>query len=279
MEISQIITYPVKSLAGIKQKKALLYPRGLQYDRRWMLINENGRFITQREFPRMAQFRPMLTDDHLLVYAPEQMENPIEIPLTSPKEQPAKMVQIWNDTVMAITMDSTIDEWFTDWLKTPCRLVYMPDESKRPLNPAFELPNGKLSFSDGGPILVVGEASLRDLNARLKEPLLMERFRPNLVFNDGVPYEEEHWKGFQINDEDFKALKPCVRCKITTIDQQTAEVGKEPLQTLSTYKKGEKGITFGLLASWQFPEEETEETAVEIKVGDSIVPFTEEEQE
>jgi uncharacterized protein YcbX len=268
MKISQITTYPIKSLAGITQSSATLTHRGLQYDRRWMLVNENGRFLTQREYPQMALFRPTLTEDHLVVFAPHQIDNQIEIPLEGPREQPAKMVQVWGDTVMAITVDSQIDEWFADHLGVHCRLVYMPAESKRPIKEKYGITDGQVSFADSSPILIIGENALADLNTRLEAPLPMDRFRPNLVFTGGIPYEEETWGPFRIGDVPFTPTKACVRCSVTTIDQQTGIVGKEPLRTLAAYKANNQQVTFGLLAAWT-PDAEDAPFPT-LSVGDAI---------
>ncbi|MEN0005226.1 MAG: MOSC N-terminal beta barrel domain-containing protein [Bacteroidota bacterium] len=269
MRISQIITYPIKSLGGFQQTTAVVTPQGLQFDRRWMLVTPEGKFLTQRTFPRMALFKTALSGDYLKVTAPNQLDSFIEIPLEAPKEQPAKMVEVWASDVMALQVNPEFDTWFSRHLGTECQLVYMPEESKRPIKAKYNIPNGVVSFADSNPILIIGEASLNDLNNRLESPVEMNRFRPNLVVEGSVPYGEEEWQQVSVGPVHFRVAKACTRCKMITINQSTAAVGQEPLKTLATYKAKNNQIDFGVLVAWA--NEEWSGGTPMISLGDEVV--------
>ncbi|MFN7117548.1 MAG: MOSC domain-containing protein [Saprospiraceae bacterium] len=266
MQITQINIYPVKSLRGITLHSTIVEPRGLQYDRRWMLVDEQGLFLTQREFPEMALLVTEINDHHLVIKHSYKSYEPLLIPLKATAPAERVRVQVWNDHCHALAVSPFADQWLSEVLQTPCRLVYMPDDSVRPTDPLYSQPSDMVSFADGFPILIIGEASLEDLNQRLKIPVPMNRFRPNLVFSGGKPYEEDTWKNFQIGNLHFRGTKTCGRCEITTIDQATAERGSEPLKTLASYRLEGKRILFGMNVCWNV--EET--TNACLSIGDSI---------
>ncbi|MCB0548672.1 MAG: MOSC domain-containing protein [Phaeodactylibacter sp.] len=268
LHITSLLTYPIKSLAGISLPRARVEKRGLAYDRRWMLVDRDGLFISQREIPELALLLPDFTVHNLIIRHRFEGLEPLSIPLHPPPESPAMEVQVWDDRCTALQVSREADEWFSDVLHTQCHLVYLPDESIRPVNPSYGRPGEITSFADSCPLLVIGEASLADLNARLEEPVPMNRFRPNIVFAGGQPYEEESWKSFHIGDVQFRGIRPCARCQITTINQDTAEMGREPLRTLSTYRRQGHKILFGLNASW-IPKEGA---VVHVQVGDEASP-------
>ncbi|MCO6490049.1 MAG: MOSC domain-containing protein [Phaeodactylibacter sp.] len=267
MQITALYTYPIKSLAGISLPRARVGRRGLAYDRRWMLVDRDGLFISQREIPQLALLAPEFSGPHLIIRHRLEGLEPLVAGVLPPEGAAGLEVQIWDDHCRALPVSPQADEWFSEALGTRCRLVYLPDESVRPLNPTYGQPGEMVGFADSCPLLVIGEASLGDLNQRLEEPVPMNRFRPNIVFSGGQPYEEEQWKSFRIGGARFRGIRTCGRCQITTIDQESAEMGKEPLRTLSTYRRQGHRIEFGLYASWVAENGELPH----IQVGDEIV--------
>jgi len=244
LQLSEIWIYPIKSLGGIRLSKAKVLEKGLQYDRRWMLVDENGKFMTQRIFPAMALFKLTIRDEQLIiVHSRQSIVHSISVKpaLTNPEEE----VVIWNDTVRACEVNTETSEWFSQVLGTKCRLVYFPEDNIRAVDKDFAEKDENVSLADAYPFLIIGEASLKDLNSRMKTPLPMNRFRPNFVFSGGQPYEEDSWKEFTIGSNKFLGVKPCARCTITTINQETIEKGDEPLRTLATYRKQNNKIYFG----------------------------------
>lgn len=244
MIVTGLFIYPVKSLAGIEVKEALLEERGLQYDRRWMLIDENNRFMTQREFPEMALLGTDITADGIVIMAKDGKVEPLIIPFHVHDGQRIS-VTIWDDICDANLVSTAADAWFSKVLGKPLRLVHMPDDSIRKVDRAYASNDEITGFSDGYPLLMVGESSLSDLNQRLEVPLSMDRFRPNIVFNGGLPYQEDEMESFLISGIRLLGVKPCARCIMTTTDQKTGKRGDEPLKTLSTYRKKANKVLFG----------------------------------
>lgn len=153
---------------------------------------------------------------------------------------------VWNDEVKVVALDANYSEWFSKHIGISCKLVAFPEENPRPVDPDFAINStDETSLSDGYPVLVIGQSSLDDLNARLPEPVGMDRFRPNIVFTGGLPYEEDMWGRFRIGEVAMAGVKPCARCVMTTIDQQTGVAGKEPLATLSQYRRLGNKVLFG----------------------------------
>jgi uncharacterized protein YcbX len=244
LTISQLNIYPIKSLGGISLNAARLTDRGLQYDRRWMLVDMDNRFMTQREFPVMSLLQVSLTEDGLKIH---HKKNPGETLFISfqPQSNEMLMVEVWEDKCEAQLVSNKADEWFSDMLAMRCRMVYMPDTTNRNVDGTYAMNKEITSFSDGYPMLMIGQSSLDDLNSRLSESLPMNRFRPNIVFTGGKPYEEDTMEHFVINGIDFFGVKLCSRCVITTIDQEEAIKAKEPLKTLSTYRMQNNNVYFG----------------------------------
>lgn len=242
--LSRINIYPIKSLSGISLQSSEVEERGLKYDRRWMLVYENGMFFTQRENPQMALLQPVIKESGLKIFHKQDKSKSISIPPKVGSESEIDVI-VWNDKVIAQTYPEEIDEWFSNMLGFKCRLVYMPDTSERKVNPSYA-ENKIVSFADGYPLLIIGEESLADLNKRMKVTLPMNRFRPNLVFSGGNPFDEDEWKYFQIEEVKFNAVKPCSRCVITTTNQDTAERTDEPLKTLALFRKQGNNVMFGM---------------------------------
>jgi uncharacterized protein YcbX len=242
--LSRLYVYPVKSLKGIALDEAKVERRGLQYDRRWMLVDEENTFITQREHPRMATVALKLDPEGLRASA-EGMED-LLIPYTPLKLEPLT-VTVWRSVCQALAVADHVDEWFSSFLQTPCRLVYMPDESRREVNPLYAVDQDIVSFADGYPFMLIGEASLDQLNERLNEtPVPMNRFRPNFVLKGTTAFAEDEWKEIKIGDTIFHLVKPCDRCQVTTIDQDSGvRAGPEPLKTMATYRTLDNKVLFG----------------------------------
>jgi hypothetical protein len=246
LQLSELWIYPIKSLGGILLSRAQVTDRGLEHDRRWLLVDEKGTFLSQREHPILALFQPSLEGDTMIVRF-QKATTFVQIPLSYPKQQELFKVTVWEDSIQAFEVDTTISAWFSQILGFSTRLVYMPDESHRKVEQGFEIsPNDITSFSDAYPFLIIGQSSLDDLNARLKSPITMKRFRPNFVFTGGKPYEEDTWSVFRIGNLLFYGVKPCGRCVMTTIDYEKGIVsGKEPLKTLATYRIKGNNVIFG----------------------------------
>jgi len=246
LKLSEIYIYPVKSLGGIHLDIANITTRGLENDRRFMLIDENGRFMSQREHPQLAIFQTKIEDNFLKIIH-KRTGQILLINFSSNSQLAPLSVTIWDDETSAIEVSSEASAWFTQALNIPTRLVYMPEESQRKTDVQYALTGEEItSFSDGYPILIIGQSSLNDLNNRLENPVNINRFRPNFVFKDGEPFEEDNWHEFTVGNIRFFGVKPCARCIMTTINQETGEKkDKEPLLTLNKYRKAGNKILFG----------------------------------
>lgn len=243
-KLSQINIYPIKSLGGITLQSSKVEERGLQHDRRWMLVDEQNKFITQRMHPEMALLKVEINNDLLTIKHIHNKLSPLTIPLVTYDEEEIN-VQIWNDNVTALKYSSNANDWFTKAIGFKCSLVYMPDSTKRIVDPVYAQ-NKLVGFADGYPFLIIGEESLNDLNKRLDEPLPMNRFRTNFVFSGGKSFDEDNWKTIKIGDTVFHSVKPCGRCVITTINQNTGTKGKEPLKTLAAFRQKDNKVMFGM---------------------------------
>ena len=244
LTLSEIFIYPIKSLGGIRVDSAIAEDRGLKYDRRYLLIDEDGFFLTQRSFPQMALLKLSFTEDGFKVLNTKDNSHTI-IPLESDSKETIA-VTIWDDVCNASRVGKDLDNWFSRAISKKCFLVYMPDDEKRMVEKKYISEEHVVSFADAYPYLLIGQSSLDDLNSRLEIPLPINRFRPNFVFTGGNPYEEEKWNDFRIGNVEFTAVKPCARCVITTTNQETAERRNEPLKTLSEYRAFNNKVMFGV---------------------------------
>lgn len=240
-KLTQIWRYPVKSLAGASHERLMVGPRGPQGDRHWMVVDPQGRFLTQRQLPRMTLLQATLADGQLQLRDADNQRLTVR---TSAAGE-AIVVQVWGDRVAALAPDPAADAWLSERLGRPCRLVCQPDDGVRPVDPAYGGPGDQVDFADGFPFLLISQASLDDLNARLEQPVEMRRFRPNLVVDGCEPYEEDRWRRIRIGDMTFRVVKPCSRCPIPSIDPDTGERGAEPLRTLLTYRRRDNKVYFG----------------------------------
>jgi uncharacterized protein YcbX len=242
LTISELYIYPIKSLGGIALTSAEVTDRGFKYDRRWMLVDEQNRFLTQREHPQMALLKVSVESDGLQVT--HQLKGSVSIPFIQHGQSKHEVV-IWDDTCTGVYVSHELDNWFSDAIGIKCRLVYMPEDTRREVDQRYAPEGSITSFSDAYPFLIIGQASLDDLNSRLAEPLAMDRFRPNIVFTGGRPFEEDLMNHIHIAGIGFYGAKLCARCVMTTINQQTAVRAKEPLKTLASYRFKNNKILFG----------------------------------
>ena len=241
--VSQLFIYPIKSLGGISVNEAKITDRGLEYDRRWMLVDDDHQFLTQRKNGEMALLATELHNDHILV-SHKVKEGKIKIPIITSNPETA-IATIWDDQCLVRFVTDEADKWFSEMLSINCRLVYMPDQSKRKIEEPFGNDHNITSLSDGYPVLMIGQSSLDELNNRLAAPIPMDRFRPNIVFTGGTPFIEDSFTDFSINDALFTGVKASSRCKVITINQQTGIATHEPLATLATYRKQNNKVYFG----------------------------------
>lgn len=247
--VASLHVYPVKGLKGVELSEARCTERGIEHDRRWMVVDREGEFLSQREHPKMATVWTDLEDGALILSAPDC--DAVEVPIERDRPAPLK-VRVWNSVCDAAPASQAADAWLSDYLGLECRLVFMPDRSRRYSNPAFAGEGKEVGFADGYAYLVTGEASLADLNARLAangHPALpMNRFRPNIVVRGAAAFAEDGWRNIRVGEAVLRAAKPCGRCQVTTTDQATGEIrGPEPLATLSTYRESrEFGVMFGM---------------------------------
>lgn len=252
--ISALYIYPVKSLGGIAVSQARTTDRGFEFDRRWMIVDDDDEFVTQREVPKMATVW-VAVDAAALSLSAEGMDE-LVLPHGEHTGQQHR-VTVWNSSVSADEVSQTANQWLSDYLGQALRLVHMPDASLRACN-AARAPGKHVSFADGYPYLVTNEASLADLNQRIAArrvdrgapptaPIPMSRFRPNIVVAGWDAWAEDTIGSFTAGDARFDCVKPCGRCQITTTDQATGEVkGPEPLATLATFRdSNEYGVMFG----------------------------------
>jgi uncharacterized protein YcbX len=262
VRLAEIRVYPVKSLRGDAHPAAAVERRGLQGDRRWLVVDEAGRFLTQRELPHMALIAARSEPGGLALSTPGLPPVFVAFP---PWDVATRQVTIWRDKVAATPADADTNAWLTLALGLPCALVYQADPESRPLSPVYAVPGDVVSFADGYPLLAATTASLADLNARLPTPLPMDRFRPNLVIEGAVPWAEDHWRRIRVGTALFRVPKPCDRCIIPSIDQATGlrPDPEEPLRTLKTFRRDATGrVLFGINL--------VPEAAGYVRVGDDV---------
>jgi uncharacterized protein len=241
-QLTRILVYPIKACAAVELTESPLVERGLAFDRRYMLVDQRGTFVTQREVPELCLVRTAFEADALVVDAPRRQRLALPLEPTSGESQEYR---IWEDVGRGIRSDDG-SRWFSELLGHSVSLVYMPDGERRAVNPKRARPHDVVSFADAYPLLVISEASLADLNHRLAAPVSMSRFRPNLVIAGCEPYAEDRLTTLEIGGISLRAVKRCERCVVTTVDQDTAAQGREPLTTLARYRRHEGKVWFGM---------------------------------
>ena len=244
--IEKISVFPIKGMQGFHPKSAKLTGKGLEYDRRFMLVGDTGQGLTQRECPKMTQFDALIEHNNLIIRL-RQTSSSITIPIpTLAKKQPTRMVQIWSSRVRAELVSAQVDTWLSDHLNQKVSLVYMPERCRRSVPPHYAGPGQTVSFADAYPYLITTEASLAELNSKLPESVPMNRFRPNIILGGDIkPFEEDTWSDIRIGDVAMRCVKPCARCIVITTDQETGSRGKEPLSTLAKFRKNGNKVLFG----------------------------------
>lgn len=274
--LTELNLYPIKSCGGIALREATITSAGLMsdhiYDREWMVVDSSGKFLTQREHPKMALIKPHLRADMLELRAPGMLRLQIPLDLPDPETAPTLDVQVWNDTLKAYDCDETTASWFSNALGVSCRLVRFHPDAERVANSQWtEGAKVPTLFSDGYPILVISDASLADLNAKLtaqgREALPMNRFRPNIVIGGSGAFDEDFAESISIGDAILKPVKPCPRCPIPSVDQATGQIGPDPLDILQSYRVNPRvdgAITFGMNAMLLAGEGKT------IRVGQDV---------
>jgi uncharacterized protein YcbX len=239
--LSALYRYPVKSLRGQGLDALDVGPRGPLADRQWMVVDADGRFLTQRQLPRMCLVETELdAGGGLHLRAPGMPELAVAAGAGG-----RVAVRVWSDHVTARPAGPDADRWLSEFLDTDCRLVRFADDVVRPVDPDYARPGDQVGFADGFPFLLISESSLADLNGRLERPIEMRRFRPNLVVSGCAPHAEDGWRRIRIGQLRFRVAKPCARCIIPTIDIDTGERADEPLRTLMTYRRRDNKILFG----------------------------------
>jgi uncharacterized protein len=260
VRLTGLTIYPVKAARGISVDHSEVDAFGLRYDRRWMVVNPSGEFLSQRTHPRLALIVPSIVDGTLRIAAPGMP--PLELPLR-PVDTIRSRVAVWRDSCSASWLGEEPADWFSEFLQSACSLVHMPDRVFRPADPAYAPSGVRVSFADAFPFLLISEESLEALNRRLPQALPMNRFRPNLIVAGAKPYAEDEWTSIVMGEIGMRVVKPCGRCVVTTTDQTTGERGKEPLRTLATYRKRDGEVMFGQNVVHQQPGY--------LRIGDPIV--------
>ncbi|HEV7382373.1 MAG TPA: MOSC N-terminal beta barrel domain-containing protein, partial [Dyadobacter sp.] len=250
VKLSQIWIYPVKSLGGVRLKHAYVVREGLEYDRRWMIVDESGTFVTQRKLPEMSLLTVEMAKDGFTIESTRECCSRLFIPFNADYQNTIK-VKVWNDLVEANPVGEEADDWLSERLHTKVRLVAVADISQRETFVESNRVTVPITFTDDFPIHLISESSLYELNTRLHEPVDIGRFRPNFVVTGDIPFAEDHWKKFQIGDAIFENISACERCVMININQQTGVKTTEPLRTLAGYRRPEKHILFGRNVIWE----------------------------
>ncbi|WP_424948208.1 MOSC domain-containing protein [Candidatus Spongiihabitans sp.] len=268
MHISEIHVYPVKSLGGISLQSARLTLAGFQFDRQWMVVQPDGTFMTQRRFPQMALIETAIVDDALVLST-----FGMEAHVVKPVDDNAGRIntEVWGDAVRALEHDPITNEWLSQALDSPCKLVSFPPDQTRQCDQKFANSGEHTKFADSFPLLLLSQESLDDLNQRLQAPVGMDRFRPNIVVAGCDAFAEDHWHTIRVKNDsshvNLRMVKPCARCSVPTVNQQTGVLaGPEPIHTLSRYRQRDGAVYFGMnLIPDLIPDKEGS-----IRVGDSV---------
>jgi uncharacterized protein len=242
LTLSHLNVYPVKSCRGIPLGTATLDRWGIQHDRNWMVVDVEGRFVSQRTQPRLALVEPAVGRECLTLRAPEMAA--LELPVTG-RAGPERTVSVWDSVCRALDQGDAAAEWFSRYLGQPMRLVRIGAGFERAVSETAYPAGAEVGFADGYPLLVLSLASLAALNARLSKPVPMNRFRPNLVIDGCSAFDEDGWTRIRVGRVTFQLVTQCQRCVITTVDQATGTSTTEPLATLATFRRSGDGVVFG----------------------------------
>jgi uncharacterized protein len=246
MRVSEIYVYPVKGAGGIGLHTARLDSFGIEHDRRWMIVDEAGQFLTQRNQPGLALLGIELEPDALVLRSLRAGE--ARLPLRPDRQATTGRtirVKVWEDEVGAIDAGDSAAAFLEAHLDVVARLVFMPESTRRQVRLDYAREGDRVSFADAFPLLLVTQESLTELDHRLERPIAMARFRPNIVVAGASPHAEDSWRKIRIGTVRCDVVKPCDRCVVTTIDPATAEPGREPLRTLAGYRRWQGKVWFG----------------------------------
>jgi uncharacterized protein YcbX len=239
--LDHIVVYPIKSARGTPLTEAELDTTGPVLDRRWMLVDKDGRFLSQRRIAALALITPRFGGGALTVAAPGLA--PLAISAWQGEGEWIP-VRLWRDHLTLPAPSSDYDEWFSTALRETCRLVHLPSSVLRPVEAPFDRDPWRVSLADAYPLLVLGQGSIDTLNEKLPEPIEFDRFRPNFVIGNIQPHEEDSWKKIRVGDVEIAVVKPCARCSTVLVDQATGERGLEPLRTLAQYRRKPTSVVF-----------------------------------
>jgi uncharacterized protein YcbX len=265
IKLTELYVYPVKSLAGIALEKAELDSFGIKFDRRWMIVDENGIFLTQRSHPQMALIKASIINNQLLLeYKDKKISVPENIQVHSDI-----YVTVWKDSFYAKHVCSEVDLFLSEALNLSCRLVYMNPEVKRQIDREYAPEQHYVSFSDAFPFLLANQASLDELNLHLSQKAEMRRFRPNIVINGCDSFSEDEFESFSINQVRFKSVKKCSRCPVPTINPKTGvKDNPQILSILSKFRKENNKVYFGQNLIYESPENVKKLT---LNIGDELI--------
>lgn len=239
--VKELYIYPIKSLAGISVQSVRAEEMGFEYDRRWMLIDKENQFITQRKHPNLSQFYPKIVHDKIEISHNDKSH---EFSMNESLEEPI-FSKVWDDESAVYEVNKAVSKWFTKQLGFTCKLVKIINTGDRKHHAKKLDEILSVSLADGYPYLLIGSESLKVLNEKLEEKITIQRFRPNIVINSTIAHEEDFFDLFQIGNVKFKNAKPCGRCVMVNNNPQTGVVLKEPLKTLSRYRKVDNSVLFG----------------------------------
>lgn len=239
--VKELYIYPIKSLAGISIQSAKAEEMGFEKDRRWMLIDEENQFITQREHTNLSQFYPEIKKDKIEI---SHYDSTHEFLIDESLNEPI-FSKVWDDESKVVEVNKETSKWFSEALGFSCKLVKIINKGDRKHNSSRLNQTLNVSLADGYPYLLIGSESVDQLNEKLKEKITIQRFRPNIVISSVVAHEEDFFDIFQIGNVKFKNAKPCGRCIMINNNPKTGVVLKEPLKTLSTYRTSNNNVFFG----------------------------------
>lgn len=239
--VTELYIYPIKSLGGISVQSAKAEEMGFENDRRWMLVDKENQFITQREYPKLSQFYPNIKGNKIEI---SHFDATHEFFINESLEEPI-FSKVWDDESKVVEVNKATSEWFSQQLGFECKLVKVLNNGDRKHSSSKLNQTLNVSLADGYPYLLIGTKSLDQLNEKLKEKITIQRFRPNIVINSQIPHEEDSFETFKIGNVKFKNAKPCGRCIMVNNNPETGIVLKEPLKTLSKYRAFNNYVFFG----------------------------------
>jgi hypothetical protein len=241
LRLSALFVHPVKGARAVPVAEATVEPSGLSHDRRWMVVDDTGEFVTQRELPTLALI-DVRVDAAGALDLRAHGRAPLTVPATATGER--REVRVWGDSCSAVSAGAGAAVWLSEALGRRCELVQLPAGAEREVDPEYAR-GARVGFADGFPFLIATAASLDELNRRLAAPVDMRRFRPNLVIEGSAPHEEDTWREIAVGALRFTLVKPCARCAVITVDPDRGERGKEPLATLAGYRAPGGDVHFG----------------------------------